>query len=106
MNGIEYPPDETVRKELVAQVRSAAQRSSRCHQWLAWLASGLGGLCASLLPCRSPLLTCPASTSALLQVRKAIGPIATPDVIHWAPGLPKTRSGKIMRRGECNFYGL
>ncbi|KAL6774217.1 ACS1 [Auxenochlorella protothecoides x Auxenochlorella symbiontica] len=32
------------------------------------------------------------------QVRKAIGPIATPDVIHWAPSLPKTRSGKIMRR--------
>ncbi|KAI7837757.1 hypothetical protein COHA_008388 [Chlorella ohadii] len=31
-------------------------------------------------------------------VRKAIGPIATPDVIHWAPALPKTRSGKIMRR--------
>ena len=31
-------------------------------------------------------------------VRKEIGPIATPDVIHWAPGLPKTRSGKIMRR--------
>lgn len=31
-------------------------------------------------------------------VRKKIGPIATPDVIHWAPGLPKTRSGKIMRR--------
>jgi len=32
------------------------------------------------------------------QVRTVIGPIATPDVIHWAPGLPKTRSGKIMRR--------
>lgn len=31
-------------------------------------------------------------------VRKDIGPIATPDVIQWAPGLPKTRSGKIMRR--------
>jgi acetyl-CoA synthetase len=31
-------------------------------------------------------------------VRKEIGPIAAPDVIHWAPGLPKTRSGKIMRR--------
>ena len=31
-------------------------------------------------------------------VRKEIGPVATPDVIHWAPGLPKTRSGKIMRR--------
>ncbi|MBL62602.1 MAG: acetate--CoA ligase [Opitutae bacterium] len=32
------------------------------------------------------------------QVRSVIGPIATPDVIHWAPLLPKTRSGKIMRR--------
>ena len=31
-------------------------------------------------------------------VRKEIGPTATPDVIQWAPGLPKTRSGKIMRR--------
>ncbi|WP_298159561.1 acetate--CoA ligase [Brevundimonas sp.] len=32
------------------------------------------------------------------QVRHEIGPIAAPDVIQWAPGLPKTRSGKIMRR--------
>ena len=32
------------------------------------------------------------------HVRSEIGPIASPDVIHWAPGLPKTRSGKIMRR--------
>ena len=31
-------------------------------------------------------------------VRKQIGPIAQPDLIQWAPGLPKTRSGKIMRR--------
>ena len=31
-------------------------------------------------------------------VRREIGPFATPDVIQWAPGLPKTRSGKIMRR--------
>ncbi len=31
-------------------------------------------------------------------VRKQIGPIASPDLIQWAPGLPKTRSGKIMRR--------
>ena len=42
-------------------------------------------------------------TDALRQelgqwVRKEIGGIATPDVIQWAPGLPKTRSGKIMRR--------
>ena len=34
----------------------------------------------------------------LLWVRKEIGPIATPDLIQWAPSLPKTRSGKIMRR--------
>jgi acetyl-CoA synthetase len=32
------------------------------------------------------------------HVRTEIGPIATPDIIQWAPGLPKTRSGKIMRR--------
>jgi len=43
------------------------------------------------------------STDALCQdlmqwVRKEIGPIAKPDIIQWAPGLPKTRSGKIMRR--------
>ena len=44
------------------------------------------------------------------HVRKEIGPIAAPDVIHWAPALPKTRSGKIMRRilrkmaaGETDF---
>ena len=42
-------------------------------------------------------------TDALQQellnlVRKEIGPIARPDVIQWTPNLPKTRSGKIMRR--------
>ena len=45
----------------------------------------------------------PASDSALMReleelVRTEIGPIAKPDKIQWAPGLPKTRSGKIMRR--------
>jgi acetyl-CoA synthetase len=44
-------------------------------------------------------------------VRKDIGPIASPDVIHFAPGLPKTRSGKIMRRilrkiAEKEFHAL
>ncbi len=34
----------------------------------------------------------------VVWVRQQIGPIAAPDVIHWAPALPKTRSGKIMRR--------
>ena len=37
-------------------------------------------------------------TELVKHVRNEIGPIAAPDVIHWAPGLPKTRSGKIMRR--------
>ncbi|KAH9791460.1 Acetyl-coenzyme A synthetase /glyoxysomal [Citrus sinensis] len=36
--------------------------------------------------------------SLVLAVRKQIGAFAAPDKIHWAPGLPKTRSGKIMRR--------
>jgi len=36
--------------------------------------------------------------SLVQLVRKEIGPIASPDIIQWAPGLPKTRSGKIMRR--------
>ena len=45
----------------------------------------------------------PTSDSALMReleelVRAEIGPIAKPDKIQWAPGLPKTRSGKIMRR--------
>ena len=44
-------------------------------------------------------------------VRKEIGPIASPDWLQWAPGLPKTRSGKIMRRilrkiGEDDFASL
>ncbi|MGV0005901.1 MAG: acetate--CoA ligase [Candidatus Porifericomitaceae bacterium WSBS_2022_MAG_OTU9] len=45
-------------------------------------------------------------------VRKVIGPVASPDVIQWAPSLPKTRSGKIMRRilrkvaaNECEQLG-
>ncbi|MBF2755583.1 MAG: acetate--CoA ligase [Gammaproteobacteria bacterium AqS3] len=37
-------------------------------------------------------------TELIAHVRSAIGPIATPDAIQFAPGLPKTRSGKIMRR--------
>ncbi len=37
-------------------------------------------------------------TELIQWVRREIGPIATPDVIHFAPALPKTRSGKIMRR--------
>jgi acetyl-CoA synthetase len=49
------------------------------------------------------LKTGEAPTDALRKelvawVRKEISPIATPDFIQWAPSLPKTRSGKIMRR--------
>jgi acetyl-CoA synthetase len=40
----------------------------------------------------------PLKKALVAHVRKEIGAFATPDVIHWAPGLPKTRSGKIMRR--------
>ena len=44
-------------------------------------------------------------------VRQEIGPIATPDIVHFTPGLPKTRSGKIMRRilrkiAESEFQAL
>ena len=38
------------------------------------------------------------ATALRQHVRSEIGPIATPDAIQFAPGLPKTRSGKIMRR--------
>lgn len=44
------------------------------------------------------LYTDELKTELIKHVRKEIGPVATPDIIHWAPGLPKTRSGKIMRR--------
>jgi acetyl-CoA synthetase len=37
-------------------------------------------------------------TELRMSCRKEIGAFASPDVIHWAPALPKTRSGKIMRR--------
>ena len=37
-------------------------------------------------------------TALVKHVRAEIGPFAAPDCIQWAPGLPKTRSGKIMRR--------
>jgi acetyl-CoA synthetase len=40
----------------------------------------------------------PLKKELIAHVRKDIGAFAAPDVIHWAPGLPKTRSGKIMRR--------
>lgn len=41
----------------------------------------------------------PAMKKELVEiVKRQIGSFAIPDCIHWAPGLPKTRSGKIMRR--------
>ena len=66
-----------------------------------WMHRSLGG---SMVCYLSDLFTLPAARGrgtgrALIdQVRAEIGPIAAPDVIQWAPGLPKTRSGKIMRR--------
>ena len=54
-----------------------------------WRDLGVGDEGADALALRAELIK---------HVRTEIGPIAAPDVIQWAPGLPKTRSGKIMRR--------
>ena len=54
--------------------------------------------------CALPILKAGVESSDALRkelgewVKKEIGAIARPDLIQWAPGLPKTRSGKIMRR--------
>ena len=53
----------------------------------------------------------PLRKELVAWVRQEIGPIASPDHLQWAPGLPKTRSGKIMRRilrkiAENNFSNL
>lgn len=56
------------------------------------------GIYAYVTP-MSGIETSDALKEELVQlVRKEIGPFAKPDIIQWAPGLPKTRSGKIMRR--------
>ena len=56
------------------------------------------GVYAYVVP-RQGIAVSEALRAALIaQVRKEIGPIATPDHIQWAEALPKTRSGKVMRR--------
>jgi len=56
------------------------------------------GLCVYICP-MSGVEQKEDSVSLLKQhVRVALGPVATPDLIQWVPSLPKTRSGKIMRR--------
>jgi hypothetical protein len=58
---------------------------------------GQGIYCyVTLMEGEEPTTSCARSWSS--WVRAEIGPIASPDLIQWAPGLPKTRSGKIMRR--------
>ena len=56
------------------------------------------GIYAYVTPMAGTTPTEELRTELIALVRKEIGPIASPDVIQWAPGLPKTRSGKIMRR--------
>jgi len=56
------------------------------------------GIYAYVTPMADVELSDALKTELTALVRREIGPIATPDVIQWAPGLPKTRSGKIMRR--------
>ena len=56
------------------------------------------------MPCRAfPCHAMPGQCHERVQVREVIGAFAAPDVIHWAPGLPKTRSGKIMRRYAAHW---
>ena len=62
-----------------------------------------GPLCFDAFPSGAAIVEHPDDDAALRKqlvetVRKVIGPIASPDKIQFAPGLPKTRSGKIMRR--------
>ena len=58
------------------------------------------GVLEQLQPTRVPAFRAPVKLlpPLALHVRKEIGPIAVPDKIQFAPALPKTRSGKIMRR--------
>ena len=56
------------------------------------------GIYAYVTPMAETTPTGELRTELIALVRKEIGAIASPDVIQWAPGLPKTRSGKIMRR--------
>lgn len=58
-----------------------------------YVPSSLRGLDVNILLC-----VCLILRKTSLAVREKIGPFATPEVIQHAPGLPKTRSGKIMRR--------
>ncbi len=56
------------------------------------------GIYAYVTLCEGHAPTDDVKNEIIALVRKIIGPIATPDIIQWAPNLPKTRSGKIMRR--------
>ena len=56
------------------------------------------GIYAYVTPMQGIAPTDELKAELLALVTKEIGPIAKPDIIQWAPGLPKTRSGKIMRR--------
>ena len=56
------------------------------------------GIYAYVVPKKGVAASEALRTALVEQVRREIGPIAKPDYIQWAEGLPKTRSGKIMRR--------
>ena len=56
------------------------------------------GLYAFVTPVKGVSETDELKKELVMHVRKQIGPIATPEAIQFAPALPKTRSGKIMRR--------
>lgn len=56
------------------------------------------GIFAFVSPMQGAVISDALRADLIGHLRHIIGPIATPDEIQWAPGLPKTRSGKIMRR--------
>ncbi|MCC2616357.1 acetate--CoA ligase [Aestuariibacter halophilus] len=56
------------------------------------------GIYVYIIPCEGIEVTDELTTEVRNWVRQELSPIASPDMIQWTPGLPKTRSGKIMRR--------
>ncbi|OUU35719.1 MAG: hypothetical protein CBC09_08695 [Cellvibrionales bacterium TMED49] len=56
------------------------------------------GIYCFVTPMSSATFTDELKGELIALCAREIGPIAKPDIIQWAPGLPKTRSGKIMRR--------
>ena len=90
------------------QSRTADNAGIIPHTWHYTTQCTICNLLALCAPVRAAVVLCARRADSLFcthkhghmcrDVRKSIGAFAAPDAIHWAPGLPKTRSGKVMRR--------